>query len=176
MFSPVPWLLVFVAARPFLVAAGVVSATLAAKIRNGWYGVSVLATLWSPVMRKLAAALAGSSGARPVAAAARRLMRKIRAGGDVTSEVESIREFAEEGNVDGEHLDAALWLWLGARYSRRPQLEQLAATRVMALLLIDRTRTESRWLRPQYIAWRLRAEAELERDPALRGLLPPDLA
>jgi hypothetical protein len=101
----------------------------------------------------------------------RSLLVHWKSGRPLDEPIRALLERFEEGNFDWEHLEAALWLWMGCRAIGDSRLERVVANRCRRFLELDAEKTQSKFLWPRYAAWRLRSEVLL--GPQGRHLLPP---
>lgn len=88
-------------------------------------------------------------------------IRKQEPAGDVGA---TLRARAREGNVDIDHLDATMWLWVVARYDGDPAVERECSVRLGHLVQDDKVRA-------RLLVWCLRAQAKLDR--IAPRVLPP---
>jgi hypothetical protein len=174
LYSPVLWLLLFVAAKPFLIQSGFMSESTASFILTRSFAFLVAAVGLLPLLKYLWSIMVWPSLSRTrVEQMGRSLTAKILNDQPISDELKEIASFAEEGNVDDEHFEAALWLWFAARYDGDYLLEREAREQVQRMLLIDRREYDSRYFAPIYVAWRLRAEVRFAKNALARRALPP---
>ncbi|HVR29972.1 MAG TPA: hypothetical protein VMS86_10615 [Thermoanaerobaculia bacterium] len=178
-YSPATWLGALFAAAPLL-EPWAQAAQAVDFLLDRWFVMVTLVVIWRPLLGPFVAFMLYALffiGRRPETAERlrRRLLTRIRAGGDVAPEMAAIAEIAEEGNVDPDHLDASLALWTAARYRGDPRLEAVARDQVRELLAIDAREWDGRFLAPLYRAWLIRAEAMLRSNPASARSVPPPL-